>query len=190
MLSRTELACIVYCTNSPKEQLPAVKRSAQYHDGIRLLWRDTMKVSAYCGSPGVGIAVGRGRKLGCGWIWDTIWETPAISPPCSKAERQEHNRAGGWGRLRSTYVEGPPLPGKGRLGRCSTPLDAAEAKFVHAPRACVFGGRECRLSRAVPEGSSVAHGKSRHTQLVCIMGTGFLAVSRPPRVTLTLLRTR
>ena len=22
---------------------------------------------------------GRGRKLGCGWIWDTIWETPAIT---------------------------------------------------------------------------------------------------------------
>jgi len=46
VLSRTELACIVYCTNSPKEQLPAVKRSARYHDGIRLLWRDTMMVSA------------------------------------------------------------------------------------------------------------------------------------------------
>ena len=46
VLSRTELACIVYCTNSPKEQLPAVKRSARYHDGIRLLWRDTMMVSS------------------------------------------------------------------------------------------------------------------------------------------------
>ena len=82
VLSRTELACIVYCTNSPNQQRRSTnnfQRSARYHDGIRLLWRDTMMVSAYkCGSPGVGIAVGRGRKLGCGWIWDTIWETPAI----------------------------------------------------------------------------------------------------------------
>ena len=34
--------------------------------------------------------VGRGRKLVCGWIWDTIWETPAISPPCSKAFVEFH----------------------------------------------------------------------------------------------------
>ena len=82
VLSRTELVCIFYCTNSPNQQRRSTnnfQRSARYHDGIRLLWRDTMMVSALSGSPGVGIAVGRGRKLVCGWIWDTIWETPAIT---------------------------------------------------------------------------------------------------------------
>ena len=48
VLSRTELACIVYCTNSPNQQRRSTKqlpRSARYHDGIRLLWCDTMMVS-------------------------------------------------------------------------------------------------------------------------------------------------
>ena len=71
--------------------------------------------------------------LVCGWIWDTIWETPAISPPCSKAERQEHNRAGGRGRLRSTCVRVHLCRGKGGWVGASTPLDAAEGMFVHAP---------------------------------------------------------
>ena len=50
VLSRTELACIIYCTNSPNQQqrrsTKQLPRSARYHDGIRLLWRDTMMVSA------------------------------------------------------------------------------------------------------------------------------------------------
>ena len=74
MLSRTELACIVYCTNSLNQQLPAVKRSARYHDGIRLLWRDTiygirlmwLSGSRNCGRKRteVGVRVDLGYDLG------------------------------------------------------------------------------------------------------------------------------
>ena len=45
VLSRTELVSI-FSPNQQRRSTNNFQRSARYHDGIRLLWRDTMMVSA------------------------------------------------------------------------------------------------------------------------------------------------